>query len=76
MRKNFWMFAGFLLFVFGFLSLVLSMIGVQFAFLTWMDQPGRLFGFVLRLVFIITGVLMVIMASTDWDREMAESSAE
>ena len=64
---------GFLLFLFGFLSLVLSMIGIQMAFLVWIDLPGPLFGFLIRLGMIIAGVMIVALAQTDWKREKQES---
>lgn len=55
----------------GFLALVLSVVGVQLSFLTWLDAPGRLFGFVGRLVMIIVGFVMVYLARTDFSQEEA-----
>lgn len=57
---------GFLLFIIGGLALVLSLIGVQLSYLTWIDAPGRLFGFVARLLMILAGIVMVVLARTDW----------
>jgi len=73
MQKGILTLIGFLLFLFGFLSIVLSMIGVQLAWLSWLDLPGPLFGFVSRLVMIIAGVILVVVAQTDWKKERAES---
>lgn len=61
--------AGFLLAGLGFLALVLSLVGVQFAFLTWIDSPGRLFGFLIRLLMIISGVVLIYLAQTDFEGE-------
>lgn len=57
---------GFLLFIIGGLALVLSLIGVQLSYLTWIDKPSQLFGFVIRLLMIIGGIVMVVLANTDW----------
>lgn len=60
---------GFLLAGIGFLALVLSVVGVKLSFLTWIDKPGALFGFVVRLVMIITGIIIVFLAQTDFSGE-------
>lgn len=73
MNKTLLTVAGFLLFTFGFLSLVLSMIGVQLAFLAWLDKLGALFAFVTRIIMVLAGVLLVALAQTDWARERSES---
>jgi len=53
---------GFLLFVFGLLALILSMIGIQFTMLKWIDAPGRLVGLVIRLVMIFGGIVLVYVS--------------
>lgn len=60
---------GFLLAGIGFLALVLSVVGVKLSFLTWIDRPGPLFGFVIRLVMIIAGIIIVYLAQTDFSGE-------
>ena len=57
---------GFLLFIIGGLALVLSLIGVQLSFLTWIDKPSPLLGFVIRLLMILAGIVMVVLTRTDW----------
>ncbi len=64
---------GFGLIAIGFLSLILSLVGLQFAFLTWMDAPGRLFGLMLRLVFIMAGFIILVLARTDFRAESREN---
>ncbi len=61
--------AGFLLFILGFSALVLSLVGVQLAFLTWLDAPGRLFGFLMKILMVVAGIVVVYLASTDWRAE-------
>ena len=53
----------------GFLYIVLSLVGVQFSFLTWLDSFGRLFGFVAKLVMIIAGILILYIAQSDFKGE-------
>lgn len=65
-KKSLWVALGFLLAGTGFMALVLSLIGVKLSFLTWIDAPGALFGFVLRLVFIITGIIIVYLNLSDF----------
>ncbi len=60
---------GFLLAGIGFMALILSLVGLQLSFLTWIDAPGRLFGFVTRLVMIIVGIIMIYLAQTDFKGE-------
>ena len=66
---------GFLLFIIGFLALVLSLIGVQLSYLTWIDAPGRLVGFLIRLAMILAGIVLVVLARTNWreDEELYDS---
>lgn len=65
-RKGLWTLIGFLLFIYGFLALVLSMIGAQLSFLTWIDLPSPLFGLVIRLLMIMAGIAIVYIARTDF----------
>lgn len=58
---------GFLLAGLGFLALILSLVGLNFTFLTWIDKPGHLFGFIARLVMIIAGVIIIYIAQTSFD---------
>ncbi len=69
MNKGILTLIGFLLFCFGILSIVLSMIGIQFSFLAFLDAPGRLFGFVMKLLMIIGGVVIVVLTRTNWQEE-------
>jgi hypothetical protein len=68
-RKGLWTFIGFILFLYGFLALVLSLIGVRLSFLTWIDAPGALFGFVTRILMIMFGIGLVYLAQTDFSGE-------
>ncbi len=60
---------GFILAGLGFLALILSMVGVQLAFLTWIDSPGKLFGFLIRLLMILVGIIIIYLVQTDFSGE-------
>jgi uncharacterized Tic20 family protein len=60
---------GFVLIMLGFLALVLSIVGVKFAFLLWIDKPGPLFGFLFRIMMIIVGFVLVYLAQTNYKGE-------
>lgn len=57
---------GFTLFLFGFLSLFLMLVGVQLSFLTWIDAAGRLLGFIIRIGMILSGVIIIYLTQTNW----------
>lgn len=61
MDKAIYSIIGFILFVLGFLALVLQMVGVQIAFLTWLDNWGGGTGLFLRILMIIAGLVLVIV---------------
>jgi len=53
----------------GFIALVLSLVSIKFAFLTWIDAPGPLFGFVFRIAMIVVGIIMIYLTQTDFSGE-------
>jgi len=69
MKKAIWMTAGFLLFILGFAALALSIVGVSFSFLDWIDAAGQLLGFVIRILMITGGIVIVYLTATDWRRQ-------
>ena len=56
---------GFLLAGTGFLALVLSLVGVQLAFLTWIDAFGGLIGFLIRVLMIMFGAIIFYVSRTN-----------
>ena len=69
MKKAAWITAGFLLFIFGFSALVLSLVGVKISFLVWLDYPGALFGFLMKILMIVSGIVIVYLTTSDWKAE-------
>jgi uncharacterized membrane protein len=64
-NKALWTTVGFLLIIIGFLALAMSMVGLKFAFLQWMDLLGGLGSFITKLVMVLGGFVLVYMAQTD-----------
>ena len=76
MKKALTSILGFTLFLMGFLSLILSLVGVQFTYMRWLDFNGRGLGFLLRIIMIIVGIIMIYFAfakSYDFYEEEIES---
>ena len=69
MKKATWITVGFLLFVLGTTSLELSVVGVKISFLTWLDYPGPLFGFLMKIFMIVAGLVTVYLTTSDWKAE-------
>lgn len=66
-RKGLWSIIGFVMLGLGLMSLIFSMVGMQFAFMQWMDAGGRMGGFLLRLLMIIAGIIILYFANTNFD---------
>jgi hypothetical protein len=75
-NKGLWLLAGFLLVIFGVTALVLQLVGVRWVFLSFLELGGRLWAFVAKLVMIIAGVIIIVFANTDWERERRESGGK
>jgi hypothetical protein len=71
-KKGFYALIGFSLFIVGFLALFLMLVGVQLSFLTWIDAPGRLIGFLIRIGMILSGAIIIFLSQTDWRKEEPE----
>jgi hypothetical protein len=56
---------GFLLAGTGFLAIILSLVGLQFTFLAWLDDMGRLLGFVLKVAMVLVGFILMYIAQLD-----------
>jgi hypothetical protein len=72
--KSLSMLLGFLMIVFGFTGILLQMVGVQWAFLAFLERISLLFAFVVKVLMIMCGFVLFILARTDWDAERRKSS--
>ncbi len=60
---------GFLLAGIGFMALVLSIVGAKLSFLLWIDSAGAFWGFMIRLMMILIGIIIIYLAQTDFKGE-------
>ena len=69
--KNIWItVVGFFIAGIGFFALILGLVGIQLTFLTWLDSPGRLFGFLAKLIMILIGIIMIYLNNSDFKGEV------
>ncbi len=66
-RAMFFLLLGFVLFLLGFIALVLSLIGARFTFLAFIDAGGPTLGLVIRLLMIFGGLTMVYIARNKFE---------
>ena len=76
MNKGLLSLVGFLLFIFGFISLILMIAGLKLTFLSFIDVPGPLFGFLVRICMIFVGIIIVYMVRLPRDPELFEDTVE
>ncbi len=60
---------GFLLAGIGFLSIVLSLIGLQFSFLVWLDAAGKGLGFLLKIILTLVGFVLIYLAYGNFEAD-------
>lgn len=73
-RKNTWLLLGWVLFLLGVTSLIMQMIGIHWYFLSFLEWSGRLSAFVIKILMVMGGVFLIVLANTDWERERQESN--
>ena len=59
---------GFVLFILGSLTLLINMVGLNFGFLAFLDNLGQLGSFLVKIGFILGGILIVAFANADETR--------
>ena len=67
-RASAFLILGFLLFLFGFIALVLMLVGLQISFLAFIDYWGRTPGLVIRLLMVFGGVVIVYLARSRFEK--------
>lgn len=73
-NKGYWLLLGYTLFTLGITSIIMQMVGVNWAFLQFLQWGGGLFAFVAKILMTIAGVVVIVLANTDWKREREESN--
>lgn len=67
---------GYLLFTLGITSVIMELVGTHWYFLAWLEQMGRLASFIIKILMLMAGVLTIVFARTDWEREKQDSLRE
>jgi hypothetical protein len=57
---------GFLLFIFGMTGLGLSLVGLKWSFLAWLDGLGPVIGFVGKIIMVLAGLVIVALNKINW----------
>ncbi len=73
-NKGRWIVFGLLLVIVGLTAMILQLVGAQWAFLQFLELPGRLFAFVAKVIMVMAGFIIIALANTNWDRDRRESS--
>ncbi len=74
-NKGRWIVLGLLLVIVGITALVLQLVGAQWAFLQFLEMPGRLFAFVAKVIMVMAGFIAIALANTDWEKDRKESQS-
>ena len=72
-NKTMMLLLGYVLFTLGVTSVVMTLVGTHWYFLGWLEWGGRLLSFLLKIGFVIAGVLLIVLARTDWEKERQDS---
>jgi len=56
---------GYVLLVVGFLSIILGMVGINLSYLAWLENFGRLPAFIVKLAFVVFGLIIMYVAKTN-----------
>ena len=66
-KKNILTTVGFLLFIIGGSTVILSLVGVQLAPFVWLDFFGKGVGFILKLTCMLSGIIIAALGSAGFD---------
>ena len=74
MKKGYVTTIGFLLFLGGFLAIVLSLVGLQLTFLSWIHSFGTGIGIIIKLVMLFSGLIIMYISKMPPEDEDLETS--
>jgi len=57
------------MFVLGFVAIVLDLIGVKLVMLRPIESLGSGTAFVIKIVFILAGIIVTYLSKFDWEKE-------
>lgn len=56
----------FLSFLFGFLTILLSLLGLEFSYLAWIDDLPGIVPLLFKLIMLFGGLMTAYLVSSDW----------
>lgn len=72
-HKGRWLLAGYTLFTLGITAVALQVVGSHWVMLGFLEWGGRLLSFIFKILMIMAGAIIIVLANTDWEREKRES---
>ena len=60
---------GFLLAGIGLLSIFMTLIGLNFTYLSWLKSFGPIAAFAIKISITVVGFILIYVTQTDWDQE-------
>ncbi len=72
-NKGLWLLLGYAMMTFGLTALIMQAVGTHWVFLAPLEWGGGLLAFVLKILMTMAGVLIVVFARTDWEKEYKDS---
>lgn len=60
---------GFLLAGLGLLAVILSVVGVNFSFLGWLEDLGARTAFFSKITLAVVGFILIYLGQTNWEQE-------
>jgi hypothetical protein len=72
-NRGLWTLLGFSFVILGFTSLIMTLVGVNWAFLGFLEWGGRLFAFVSKILMVMAGGIIIALANNNWERDQKES---
>jgi len=72
-NRGLWTLLGFSLVILGFTSLIMTLVGVNWAFLGFLELGGRLFAFLAKILMVMAGGIVIALANNNWARDRDES---
>ncbi|MCC7464816.1 MAG: hypothetical protein IT261_01020 [Saprospiraceae bacterium] len=68
-NKGILLLTGYLLLTLGVTSIVMELVGTHWYFLGWLEKVGRLTAFIIKILMVMAGILTIVFARTDWEKE-------
>lgn len=62
MKKEYVTIVGFFLFLAGFMAIVLSLVGLQLTFLSWIQSFGKGISIIIKLVMLFSGLIIMYIS--------------